>query len=388
MSSLKLNPDFDIADFLKNFWQQKPAFLKQLVLFDDPLSPDELAGLACEDEVESRLIRGSSDWMLQHGPFKESELAQLPPDSWTLLIQGVDLFVKEFRDLRDLFQFIPKWRFEDVMASFATPRGGAGPHFDHYDVFLVQGSGQRRWQLGHQCRVDSEITTDSGLRLLKNFTPTQEFILNPGDVLYVPPQYTHWGEAISPSFCYSVGFRAPSASEMLEGFSDALIARSSPATRFTSSQFAINSNPHEISAQDLNSAYSLIQGDLADQDSFSKWFGALMTRPKYPCLFHLPEKLLTKTEVQELLTVDGNKLYLNPASRLAYVEKSEIKLLYFFVDGRVYSLSNRYSEIISQLCGIGSLFCEVFRDASAPDEILNIILDMLNEGSLLLESGD
>jgi len=386
LSSLKLNPDFDTATFLKEFWQQKPALLKQLVVFDDPLSPDELAGLACEEEVESRLIRGSSDWTLQHGPFKESELAQLPPDSWTLLTQGVDLFVQEFRDLKDLFQFIPKWRFEDVMASFATPRGGAGPHFDHYDVFLVQGSGQRHWQLGQKCHMGSEITTDSGLRLLENFTSEQEFILNPGDVLYVPPQYAHWGEAISPSFCYSIGFRAPSAAEMLEGFSDALIARSSPAARFTSFQHATNSNPYEISMQDVNTAYSLIQDELTDQDSFSKWFGAFMTRPKYPELFHLLENRLTKEEVRELLTVDGNKLYLNPASRLAYVEKLEIKLLYFFVDGRVYSLSNHYSEIITQLCGVSSLFYEVFCDVSTPDEILNIILDMLNKGSLLLDS--
>ena len=108
MSSLKLNPNFDIAAFLKEFWQQKPALLKQLVEFDDPLSPNELAGVACEEEVESRLIRGSHNWMLQHGPFKESEFAQLPPDSWTLLVQGVDLFIQEFRDLKDLFQFIPK----------------------------------------------------------------------------------------------------------------------------------------------------------------------------------------------------------------------------------------------------------------------------------------
>ena len=386
MSSPKLNPDFDIATFLKKFWQQKPTLLKQLVVFDDPLSPDELAGLACEEEVESRLITGSNDWKLKHGPSKEAELTQLPSDSWTLLIQGVDLFIQEFRDLRHLFNFIPKWRFEDVMASFATPRGGAGPHFDHYDVFLVQGAGQRHWQLGQKCRVEREITADSDLRLLENFISEQEFILNPGDVLYVPPQYTHWGEAISPSFCYSVGFRAPSAAEMLEGFSDALIDRSSPATRFISSQHAINSNPHEISVQDLNSAYSMIQGDLADQDSFSKWFGALMTMPKYPELFHLPEKRLTKEEVRELLTVDGNKLYLNPASRLAYVEKLEIKLLYFFVDGRVYSLSNHYSEIITQLCGVSSSFYEVFCDVSTPDEILNIILDMLNKGSLLLDS--
>ena len=160
-----------------------PTLLKQLVVFDDPLSPDELAGLACEEEVESRLITGSNDWKLKNGPFKEAELTQLPSDSWTLLIQGVDLFIQEFRDLRDLFNFIPKWRFEDVMASFATPRGGAGPHFDHYDVFLVQGSGQRHWQLGQKCRVEREITADSDLRLLENFISEQEFILNPGDVL-------------------------------------------------------------------------------------------------------------------------------------------------------------------------------------------------------------
>ena len=386
MSSLKLNPDFDIAAFLKEFWQQKPALLKQLVEFDDPLSPNELAGLACEEEVESRLIRGSHNWKLQHGPFKESELAQLPPDFWTLLVQGVDLFVQEFKDLKDLFQFIPKWRFEDVMASFATPGGGVGPHFDYYDVFLIQGRGERHWQLGQKCDTSNEITTDTGLQLLEHFTLQQEFTLNKGDVLYVPPQYAHWGKAISPSFCYSVGFRAPSAAEMLEGFSDALIAGSSPALRFTSSPDGMISDPHKIKDQDLNIAYSLIHGDLEDKDIFSKWFGSFMTTPKYPELFHLTEKRITAAELQEFLDVNKSKLHMNPASRLAYLENLEEKLLHFFVDGRVYSLSNSYSESISKLCKETSLFHEVFCDPSTPDEIVNFILDMLHEGSLLLES--
>ncbi|NKB31763.1 MAG: hypothetical protein GKR91_01530 [Pseudomonadales bacterium] len=174
MSSPKLSPLFDPAAFQQSHWQQRPLLLKQLIEFQDPLSADELAGLACEEGIESRLVRGEANWQLQQGPIPESELTQLPPSSWALLVQSVDLLFSEFKALKDLFQFIPSWRLEDVMASFAAPGGGVGPHFDYYDVFLIQGAGQRRWRLGKKCDSSTPVSTESGLLLLKDFEQVED----------------------------------------------------------------------------------------------------------------------------------------------------------------------------------------------------------------------
>ena len=174
--------------------------------FDDPLSAEELAGLACEEEIESRLVLGERDWTLRHGPFQESDFTSLAENNWSLLVQSVDIYINAFKELQNLFTFIPKWRLEDVMVSFAVPGGGVGPHFDYYDVFLVQGSGQRRWRIGKKCQSNAKLQNNSGLALLNSFNTQQEIILSAGDVLYIPPQFAHWGEAISDSFCYSIGF--------------------------------------------------------------------------------------------------------------------------------------------------------------------------------------
>jgi 50S ribosomal protein L16 3-hydroxylase len=216
--------NFSAESFLREYWQRKPLLIKgALPAFTDPLSPEELAGLACEDGVESRLVftRGGKYRMTQ-SPFQESDFTSLPRKNWTLLVQAVDHYVPQVKALLQCVNFLPSWRVDDVMISYAAPGGGVGPHFDYYDVFLVQGQGRRTWRLGQRCNVDDTLLTASGLKLLREFHTSAEYSLEPGDVLYVPPGLAHWGIAENDSLCYSLGFRAPAVSDMLLDFTDQL----------------------------------------------------------------------------------------------------------------------------------------------------------------------
>ncbi len=207
--------------FLTNYWQKKPLLIKQaLPDFISPISPDELAGLSLEEDFESRLITGSIDdeqWTLTNGPFLENDFAKLPENNWTLLVQGVDRFISEVYYLIDHFNFIPRWRFDDVMISYAAKGGSVGPHFDYYDVFLLQGSGRRCWELSSQfCTLDNYLK-DTPLRIMDQFIPEQIFEVEPGDILYIPPKIAHHGVSLDDQCTtLSFGYRSYSVAEMFD----------------------------------------------------------------------------------------------------------------------------------------------------------------------------
>jgi 50S ribosomal protein L16 3-hydroxylase len=180
---------FDMAEFLRETWQKKPLLIRNAwSSWSNPLEPDELAGLACEERIESRLVIQSADgWKLEHGPMPEERFRKVGRNPWTLLVQAVDHHVPAVAALLEPFRFLPNWRVDDVMVSYAVDGGGVGAHFDQYDVFLVQGLGTRRWQIGGRCDEATELLPHNDLRLLAAFEPTEEWVLEPGDMLYVPP---------------------------------------------------------------------------------------------------------------------------------------------------------------------------------------------------------
>ena len=272
------------------------------------------------------------------------------------------------------------------MISYATAGGGVGPHFDYYDVFLVQGSGQRRWKVGKKSN-NSSVCSNSSLMLLTDFVAEKEFVLNAGDVLYIPPQYSHWGTAETNSFCYSVGFRAPSTAEILEGFSDYLMETSDPASRFKDSLQTRLKSPYFISTKDVNNAHSLMQNELSDMNSFAKWFGIFMTQPKYPEYFSPPNH--NNPPVRDLIT-DIKKyrirLSLNPASRTAFTQAPDENGLYFFIDGKVHHLVETAAEIIIELCESSSVVNSFHTKDCFSNEMEKLLLDMIAEGSLLMTS--
>lgn len=270
-----------VERFLSEHWQNKPLLVRGAVRdFPDPLTPDELAGLACEDDVESRIVReegGAHPWEVTWGPHPEERFAELPDEGWTILVQELHRHVPEAALLLDRFSFLPNVRVDDVMVSFAAPGGGVGPHTDSYDVFLVQGMGERRWRYHTRPTKDVAFRPGLDLRILERFVPDADEVLRPGDMLYVPPGFAHEGVAVTPCLTYSVGFRAPSYFEMrrdfVEGFSSCADASSllvDPPLRL--------GNPGAIPEGMLERVRHVIRSmDLSD-DAIDRWFAAFATR--------------------------------------------------------------------------------------------------------------
>ncbi|MCB1660055.1 MAG: cupin domain-containing protein, partial [Pseudomonadales bacterium] len=207
-------------EFLRDYWQKKPLLVRNA--FPDMaylVEKEDLLSLAQEDSAESRIILekdGKKPWELRKGPFTAKQYKQLPKTHWTLLVQAVDHYLPELATFWQNFSFIPSWRRDDVMISYAAPQGSVGKHFDQYDVFLVQGTGQRRWQLGEFCGKDSAFVEDTKLRILQDMPVTFDEVVNAGDLLYVPPKLAHYGVAQNECLTFSFGFRAPALSHALE----------------------------------------------------------------------------------------------------------------------------------------------------------------------------
>lgn len=215
--------------FMQRHWQKKPLVIRQAIAgFDAPIGRADLLELAAQEEVQSRLIvqntggGAGAAWTLRDGPFTRRALPAFNKPGWTLLVQGVDLLDERIHTLMNQFRFVPDARLDDVMVSYATDGGGVGPHFDSYDVFLLQAQGQRRWRIGRQ--KDLSLQPGMPLKILADFEPEEEFVLNAGDMLYLPPKYAHDGVAVGECMTYSIGFRSPSrgelAAELLQRIAD------------------------------------------------------------------------------------------------------------------------------------------------------------------------
>ncbi|GIX30782.1 MAG: hypothetical protein KatS3mg124_1254 [Porticoccaceae bacterium] len=306
---LRFPEGLDAASFLRRHWQREPLLLRgALPGFASPLTPEELAGLACEEEVEARAVVGDplEACEVYPGPFPESFFSALPERNWTLLVHGVDLWVPEVRALFAAFDFLPPWRFDDVMVSYAAPGGGVGPHFDHYDVFLIQGLGRRRWRLGQRCSPDTPLRPDAPLRLLAHFEPAAELVVEPGDVLYLPPGVAHEGVALDPCITLSVGFRAPTAGELLDDLATEVLSRGG-GPRYRDPLLEPAMADERIHPAFVDQVRALLREVLDDPDLLAEWFAAYMTRPKYPHLEGLPpRRARVRTAAGERLFVDGD----------------------------------------------------------------------------------
>jgi 50S ribosomal protein L16 3-hydroxylase len=279
--------------FLRDYWQEKPLLIRQaLPGFNGLLSRDELLKLACSEDVESRLIH-CADWTLKHGPMSPRDFRSRKGQKnapWTLLVQGINLAVDAGDQLLRKFDFIPHARLDDLMASYATDGGGVGPHFDNYDVFLLQGAGQRRWRIGAQ--KDKTLVDGLPLKILKNFKPTQEFLLNPGDMLYLPPQYAHDGVAVGECTTWSIGFRAPPYAELGEGFLTYLQEQLKLDGRYADADLQIQRHAAEISDAMIDRVAAEIAKIRWDRRAIGDFLGSYLTEPKPTVFFDPPQQPL------------------------------------------------------------------------------------------------
>lgn len=376
--------DFDSALFLRDYWQKKPLLIRNpWDAWQNPLEPDELAGLACEAEVESRLVVGAQgSWAVEHGPLAEARFARLGQEPSTLLVQAVDHHVPEVAALIAPFRFIPNWRIDDVMVSYATDGGGVGPHYDQYDVFLIQGNGCRRWRVGQLCDDESSLVPHDELRLLAEFRATDEWLLEPGDILYVPPRIAHDGVAVGDDcMTYSVGFRAPSRSELLTHFVDDLVAEMEDDDRYADPELATQENPGEISSDALDKLHQLAIEKLQDRSYFARWFGGYSSTRKYPEIDWSPEDLVSETDISAQLKL-GVFVSRNPASRFSFLRQDDATIL-LFVDGTSFHCEDSCATFAENLCRADTTELPA---PEVPNEPLQqLITALINQGSIALD---
>lgn len=379
--------NLDIGRFLHESWQKKPLLIRNpWVSWRNPLEPDELAGLACLDEVESRLIRHSADDLeLEHGPLPEDRFSQLGRDPWTLLVQAVDHHVPAVAALLEPFRFIPNWRIDDVMVSYAVDGGGVGAHFDQYDVFLVQGLGRRRWQVGEHCDDATELMPRDDLRLLANFQPTDEWILEPGDILYVPPRFAHNGVAVSDDcMTYSIGFRAPSRAELIGSWCESIVAQLEDDDRYVDPDLTAQPNPGELSAEAIERLHAMVAEKLLDRSDFTTWFGQYNTLPKNPEMDWQADEPTDPGHVR-MLAAQHVPLLRNPASRFAFVREGPHDVA-LFVDGERFVCTGEVAAFAERICAQGEFM--VSPELIALEPAMDLIVALLDRGSIAFDLED
>lgn len=342
--------DLDAATFLRDYWQQRPLLIRgALPGFRSPVSPEELAGLALQEDVESRLIReldGPPWWSLEHGPFPEDRFADLPPTHWTLLVQGANRHVPELADLLESFRFIPDWRVDDIMVSYAPEGGSVGPHTDQYDVFLLQGQGRRRWSIGDAPCGDDDLLPDIPLRILRDFDPDHVWVLEPGDMLYLPPGIPHHGEALEPCQTLSVGFRAPGHADLVTAFLEEVAERLPAEGRFADPGRAEPENPGALDTASRARVRDTLRRALDEDAVLDAFFGRFVTTPDHDQDLR-PEPPLSESAIRSRIEAD-EPVWRSEFSRFAFYEEDSGARL--FVDGHEHWLGGVLAPAAAFLC--------------------------------------
>lgn len=332
--------------FLRDYWQKRPLLIRNAFPgFVSPIAPEDLAGLACEEGVLARLVRhdrARDAWSLQHGPFDEALFPTLGDRDWTLLVQDVDKWDADVAALLPAFAFLPRWRIDDIMVSFATTGGSVGAHVDQYDVFLLQAHGHRRWRIDASPSPSTDFRDDVELKLLREFHPTHEWVLAPGDMLYLPPGVPHHGVAEDPCLTFSVGMRAPSAAELLGDYVDTLAATADDALRYRDPDLAPPADPNEIDAAAMQRVVEALNAlRMNDSDRLGDWFG------RYITLYRNAMEVVPAGEPPPRIELEwdlahGACLQRHPWSRMAWRRAGKGARLY--ANGRAYAVPVRDAQ--------------------------------------------
>lgn len=371
--------------FLSEYWQKKPLLVRHaLPGFHCPVTPEELAGLTCEEEVESRLILekdGKTPWELRHGPFSEEDFLALPDSHWTVLIQEINKHIPEFALLQDRFGFIPNWRLDDVMVSFAQDQGTVGPHADNYDVFLVQGPGRRRWQISHQEAGPEQLLPGLPLRIMRDFRPEEEWILEEGDMLYLPPGVCHHGVALGDCITISVGFRAPAIAELLAAYCADTVGRIDTERFYGDPGLKTQANPGLISPAALNDIRALIHSLPREDAEIDRWFASFITDVHPGHHLPEPEEPLEAEALRSLIEAEGG-LWRSEYARFGYLDEDGGVQL--FVAGEAFTLDAELAFAAPLLAGQRYYPLDSLRSGLEIPGFLELLTALYNLGALYL----
>ena len=368
-------------EFVSQYWQKKPCLIRNAFEnFESPVSPEELAGLACEEDAHCRLViekDGESPWHLRYGPFEEQDFLNLPESHYSLLVSECEKWFPELAALLDQFRFIPDWRVDDLMLSYAPEQGSVGPHVDHYDVFLLQALGQRRWQYTDNPVEEVKLIPDLELAILQKFNHDQEVILNPGDMLYLPPGIAHHGVALDRCMTFSIGFRAPTAAQTLQSFALEVERLGISNLRYGDTNLELDRHSAEITDREIETFKSLVL-DLVDQPQ-SLWNDCI-------------GKLLSDSAATTAGETE-QPVYISDLQACAWIRHPETRMLYhqsdrairFYCNGQAYDLpqGNEIIDCLQQLCDKREWPLDLIHRCIALEPMQSLLLLLASRGAIL-----
>lgn len=362
--------DINWPDFIERYWQKRPVILKQAFKnFIDPISPDELAGLAMESDVDSRLVsHEKGKWQVGHGPFQQYD--HLGEHNWSLLVQAVNHWHQPAAALMAPFRALPDWRIDDLMVSFSVPGGGVGPHFDQYDVFIVQGLGRRRWRVGEKMPLKQHCPHPDLLQV-EPFEAIIDEEMVPGDVLYIPPGFPHEGYALENALNYSVGFRAPSGRELISGFADYVLQRELGSLRYSDPQVPARQHPADILPAELDKLQEMMIGLLSQPETFNNWFGEFISQSRHELDLAPPEPPYQADEIADALH-QGDSLTRTSGLRVLRIAGD------VYVNGE--KLESPHSQALEALASHTTLHAAHFGDALDDAGFLTLLAALINSG--------
>lgn len=369
--------NFSPSQFLQEYWQKKPVLIKAAFnSFDDPIDADELAGLACEAEIESRIIIKQDDkWHVEHGPFES--FAHLSEQDWTLLVQAVDHISVETAELIEPFRFIPNWRIDDVMVSFSMPGGGVGAHVDQYDVFILQGQGKRHWKVGLPQTLTDKIPHPDLLQVT-GFDAIIDAVLEPGDLLYIPPGCPHEGYAVEPALNYSIGFRAPDQQDLLSSFADYALQEECFKQRYADPSLTIRDDNSQVNADEIAQLKQLILSTVSDKSHFNNWLGGYLTQAKHELAIEPVTPAYQSEELLEILqqVTHWHKL---GGLRCLFIEDN------LFINGEAVSLNLAQHSFAKYLAQNQQYTSQQLSEFVQNVDNLQLLLALVNEGLIFVE---
>ncbi|MCF8211047.1 MAG: cupin domain-containing protein [Rhodoferax sp.] len=375
MRKLSLS-NVDLEHFMAHHWQRQPVVIRQgFKKFKDLISPEDLAGLACEADVDSRLVyRQDGRWQAETGPFES--YGHLGDKGWSLMVQAANHWSPEVAALVPAFAFIPKWRLDDVMVGYSTPEGGVGPHIDLYDVFICQGSGRRRWRVGDR-GAHRQFAAHAALLHVEAFDAMLDVELAPGDILYIPPGFPHDGVSLETSMSYSVGFRAKSACEMLSGLADYVIDKDLGSTRLSDPARPIHTQQGHIHAADFQRMRSQLQSLLDDTTLIADFAGSFLSKTKCQLDLQALEDPMSGSDVLE--TLNQQNLIRTGGLRCFYLDAT-VEQGVCYVDGERYAFGPGTLTAVKALCDHDRLTHTQLRTGLKSPEFVAALTQWVNAG--------